>query len=306
MLTSKAKTIGAALARLRKAVMLCSWAIGLCLSTQVLIWSLVTFTDLRWDEVESQGEVPMIVQSDMVTPTQTHLDPAQAIRAVAGTDQMLKKPPVESIPVNEETTRVLNETNGYMEYAFRCAQGVGTAAMSMMLPFLLLGTVIATTSVIHGCEKTLSAFILSMVVAMLVLPLGDTLSLPWNDGALTSYEHMTWQVDEYQNSPAQVLGPFIFFARYLLLPVASVIGIFLVCLRFTAGVELMVTTTSEHHVDPDIENEASGVKVSDASGSRAARAMSQMVNQTTSGQPHVEASPLASQVSKGVMPKRLI
>lgn len=306
MLTSKAKTIGAALARLRKAVMLCSWAVGLGLATQVLIWSLVTFTDLRWDEIETQESVTMIVQSDMIMPTQIHLDPAQAIRAVAGTDLMVKKPSIESMPENDETTRVLNDANGYMGYAFRCARGIGTAAMSMMLPFLLLGTVIATTSVIHGCEKTLSAFILSMVVAMLVLPLGDVLSLPWSDGALTSYEHMTWQVDEYQNSPAKALGPFIFFARYLLLPAASVLGIFLVCLRFNAGVELMVTTTSEHHVDPDIEKEASGVKVSDSSGSRAAQAMTQIAGQTSPGESHVDAAPLASQVSKGEMPTRVI
>lgn len=307
MLTAKVKTIGAALARLRRGVLLCTWAVGLALAAQILIWSLVTFTDLRWDEMESEETAPMVVQSDVITPAQAHLDPAQAIRAVARTDQLETTQAVQIVPENEETSWVLNDVDGYMGYLFRCARGLGTASMLMMLPFLLLGTVIATTTAINGCEKTLSAFMLSLVVAILVLPLGDVLSLPWRDGALTSYEYMTVQVDEYQNSPAQIMGPFVFYARFLLLPVASVIGTFLVCLRFNAGVELTVTTTDEHHVDPDIEKEATKIKMPGSLGSRADHAMNQMVSQSSSSaDPNGGNAPLASQISKGEIPKRLI
>lgn len=306
MLTAKVKTIGAALARLRKGVMLCTWAVGLALAAQILIWSLVTFTDIRWDEMESEEMALMVVQSDVITPAQVHLDPAQAIRAVARTDHLDITQAAQSVPENEETSWVLNDVDGYMGYSFRCARGLGTASMLMMLPFLLLGTVIATTTAINGCEKTLSAFMLSLVVAILVLPLGDVLSLPWRDGALTSYEYMTVQVDEYQNSPAQIMGPFVFYARFLLLPVASVIGTFLVCLRFNAGVELTITTTDEHHVDPDIEKEATKIKMPGSLGSRADHAMTQMVSQASSANPNGDNAPLASQMSKGEMPKRLI
>ena len=306
MPSSRSRTISAILGKLRKAIFTCAVAVCIGLSVQVFVWSMVTFTDLRWEEPESTEVVPLIVQSDMITShNETSQDPAQAIRSAAGTEINEKPGPSESPrETGEKPELVLSSMDGSFAYTYRCARGIGTAGMIAMLPLLMMAVLIAASSATRGSEKSVSAFILCIVVAILVLPFGEVLSLPWDGGALSSYEHMAGQVDQYLNEPSKALGPLVFYARYLLLSITSLIGTALVFLRLSSSVEMAIIAGDELHVDPNIEAEASNVQVNAGKGSRAAQAISSMVVPTTT--PQEDKLPPAGQVSPSEAPKRLI
>ena len=50
-----------ALRRLRLAIVVSCWVISLSLGVQTVIWSLATFTDMRYGQSESSADVPLIV-----------------------------------------------------------------------------------------------------------------------------------------------------------------------------------------------------------------------------------------------------
>ena len=86
MSSSLAVTVGLSLGRIRRSFFVCSLAIGLGLLIQLLVWSAITFTDIRWEMAELSEPTPLIV-SDIVTTTakEAPVDPAQAIRGVTST-----------------------------------------------------------------------------------------------------------------------------------------------------------------------------------------------------------------------------
>ncbi len=298
--------IGAALAHLRKAILLCSLLVGASLMIQTVIWSLASFTDLRWSEPDPEEAVPLIVVSDgAVTQDVDAMDPAQAIRAAATTssnESSSASNPTPPAREDDAPARVASNMNATMAFAFRCALGLGSVGIIALMPCLMLAVLIAASGSMRGCEKTVSAFTLAIIVAMLVLPLGHHLSMPWNYGALGNYDYMTGQVDAYRDGPAQAMGPIMFYARFLVMPVACLIGLALVYLRFSASVELTILAGDEFLVDPEIESEASSVQVG-KSGTRTSHALDQAV--TAQEQQPIQA-PITSELSTTVAPKRLI
>jgi len=275
-------TVGASLARLRNAIMLCCLAVGLSLATQLGVWSMLTFTDIRWTtEGAAADETPLIVGSDVMGgdgASDTPLDPAQAIRAVASTDTGERTVSVEDVEAARDARRTLGPYDSTLNFAVHCAKGVGTAGIIAMLPLMMLGVLVGAGAAARGCERLVGAFNLTIVLALLVMPLGGALSLPWDDGALTSYEHMTASVDAYLSGPVSAMGPFIFYARYLLLPGACLVGVVLAYLRLASGVEQAIIQGDALRVDPDIEDEASGVIVT-AKGGRTANALNRLAEE---------------------------
>src|SRR5438094_38749 len=76
---------------------------------------------------------------------------------------------------------------------------------------------------------------LSILLGLLVLPLGEFAGLPWRDGALFAYSSMTDMVDAAQAHHGSQSAAF--YARFGFLPLACLIGAALIGLRFCAGIE---------------------------------------------------------------------
>jgi len=301
--------VGAALAHLRKTILLCSLLVGASLLVQTVIWSLASFTDLRWTTPETEEVIPLIVQSDgAVQQSVDPKDPAQAIRAAATTGSNDSSASDLTTGTDDDAPqRVASDLDASMGFVFRCARGLGSVGIIALMPSLMLGVLVAASGAMRGCEKTVAAFTMAIVVAMLILPLGHVLSMPWSYGALSSYEYMTGEVDAYLDGPARAMGPIVFYARFLVMPVASLIGLALVYLRFSASVELTILAGDEFRVDSAIEDEASGVQVG-VSGSRTTRAFDQAVAvpepQPLQQMPVTPASAPAPKMTEA--PKRLI
>jgi len=310
MPSHRAITVGASLARLRNAISLCCLAVGLSLATQLGVWSMLTFTEIRWTvEGSESDETPLIVGSDAVVgddQSTTPLDPAQAIRAVASTDTGERTVSVEDVEAAHEARRTLSAYDTTLSFAVHCAKGVGTAGIIAMLPLVMLGVLVGAGAAARGSERLVGAFNLTVVLALLVMPLGGALSLPWDDGALSSYEHMTASVDAYLSGPVSALGPFVFYARYLLLPGACLVGVVLAYLRFASSVEQAIIQGDALRVDPDIEDEASGVIVA-AKGSRTANALNRLAEEEhVRNQPQPAAAPVPPRPPRPTAPERSV
>lgn len=94
-----------------------------------------------------------------------------------------------------------------------------------------------------------------------------------------------------------------FYLRYLLLPLTCIIGLALIALRFSAGVEAAIIRI-DYRLDPALEREAANIKASSLHGSGRSTAA---LGGTMAGAPAAPpAPPSAMQVSPGVAPRRII
>lgn len=288
-------SVSAALGRLKRGVLLCCWAVGLALMAQIIIWALVTFTEVRWQQAtpESAPEETraLIVQNETE-------DEAPAPGSVFAADPITEPRPEPAGP-----PIVPSRYDSVFRTGSSLLSGFGTIAVLALVPFIGLGVILATSTATRGVEQAVSAFGWSIVVALLVMPVAQVLGLPWQDGALWSYDALTAQVElldrvvESDKAQAAVM----FYARYLLLPIASIVGVLLVGTRFSSGVEAGLEITENLRLDPELEQEAGNVRPGSLHGSRTAAAMRQVAQSLGD-----EGSPSIRQPNPGETPKRLI
>lgn len=286
----QSRSICQAITRLRSGVFACCWIVGIALACQVFIWSLATYTELRYDIVEEKVETaPLIVNGQ--TRSERRMRAPQA-----GARQNEK----------QHTKVVLNSNNQYFASLVDFSGGVGRLAMVVLVVAMGLGVVLSAGSAIAGAERTILAFLWTVVLALLVLPVGKVMDLPWEDGALTSYEYMGAWVDRVDARRAESLaGPrpavlaltqaaqeepkapsmVSFHAKFLLLPLACLVGLVMVALRFNAAVEAAIMQRESGKLDPALEREASNISPSSLHRGRSASILTRAIGHSSDAAP---------------------
>jgi hypothetical protein len=257
--------ISHALSRLRTGVCLCCWVVVLSLITQLLIWGVASFMDVRFSVL------------------QEHVEPAKVISAAAAErEQPLGSPdahPLES-PAEAKSDAGIPSPNPnimatkydrIMTLASDLAMSAGTIAMILALPMLMVGVLLASGSATPGVDKVVSAFMWSLVVTMLVLPIGQHIGLPWTHGGLVSYHSMTQAVDEQMADGRW--GSATFYGRFCVLPLTCLIGVAMIALRFSGGVQAGIIPKEDMRLDPTLEREAANMKATSLIGGRAGAAL---------------------------------
>lgn len=289
MPSTLAVTVGLSLGRIRRSFFVCSLAISIGLLSQLLVWAAITFTDIRWEVSDLTEPAPLIVSDIVTTPANdTPIDPAQAIRATTSTQNRetpTAQASTESLDEVEEL--VLSRHDETLSSLVHLGGGIGQVGMIALLPMVLLSTLMAASTGIKGSERLIGVFNLCIILALLILPVGTILSLPWSGGALTSYAHMTAQVDVFRNEPASAFSPFVFYTRFLLLPLLCLVGTVLAHLRFSTCVEQAVIAGDVLHVDPELEKEAANLKLT-GRGSRSASALDRLAGNSETMHKKVE------------------
>lgn len=285
-------SVSIALGRLRFGVLLCCWLVVLAIVAQMTVWALASFTDLRWTQITAHEEPPLIVKAE-----EAH---QQQIRSAL---EVSADGPPHREPVN--LNRVLTKHDRIFAAVASLSGGFGTLAVLALLPLVALGVILAASSATSGVDKTVSAFGWSLVVALLAMPIGGFINLPWLDGGFWSYANLTERIDG-----GIAAGRAVFFAQYLLLPAVCLVGIAVAGMRFSAGVELGLIRKEMLRLDPALEREAANVKPGSLHAGRTAAAMKQAVG---ASQPARDAStaklpatPSIKQPSPGEAPRRLI
>jgi hypothetical protein len=306
MSTPQAAFISIALTRLRRGVGLCCWLAAVSLIAQLLVFGVAAFMDVRRTTLEDQT-TPATVVSAAAAQRAAPLGSADAqpleSPAEARTDAA-----DEAINPNVVLTghdRVLNKISGI-------AMTTGMIAMVLMLPLLLAGVMLSAASATPGVENVVSSFMWSLLVGLFLLPVGGIVGLPWQHGGLVPYDFMTQQVD-MQMVDGQ-WGAISFHTRFVLLPLACLVGVGLVGFRFSSGVFAGIIPKEDMRLDPVLEREAANVKAGSLMGGRTAAALRNMNTApptppaTTAVTPSGagEVKPGMLQATAGEVPRRLI
>jgi hypothetical protein len=290
--------LAVALAKLRTAVLVCCWAAVLSLLTQLGVWATAMFMDVRYQIVHTAATSALIVGS----PEQREISPALV---GLGGDVAVVDKPAEPPPAQ----RQLSATDRRLSMAASLASGVGLLATIAILPLLVLSVLLAVNSNSPGIEQVIAAFTWAVLIALLMLPLGELLGLPWREGALYSYSRMTAEVDAVHAIAQGWAGP-TFYARFAGLPLACVVGMTLVGLQYSAGVAAVLPQKEDMRLDPVLEKEAGNISPTSLHGGRSAgalRAATAPVAGAAAGANGAVLHPAGmTQPSAGVAPRRLI
>lgn len=312
-------SVSIALGRCRYAVVGCCWLVALALAAQMFIWSLATFTDLRFEEASaSSGEAPMIVHAEPEASPSDNATRARERRAVPR-PETATDPYTEDAENAQPAEPVFSRTDRQFAGTFDLAAGFGQCAMFVLLLVVGLTVMLAAASGLSSVDQTVSSFLWLLLVALVALPMGNLLSLPWQDGALTTYEHMTTAVDQLheqqkhriagieQSGDEPRLGAVEFYTRFGLMPAACIVGITLVGLRYCSSLEGALPQRERMRFDPALEREASNITPTSLHGGRSGSVFNRAINPSyESSDSSEKAMPSARSVSPGDQPKRLI
>ncbi|UCD73875.1 MAG: hypothetical protein JSV91_08750 [Phycisphaerales bacterium] len=313
MPNTQCKSIGLAMGRLRLAVSVCCWIVVVALATQVFVWSLINFTQVRYEKLEGGGGSPLIVEGP--SPREKTMQTV----TLSGNGEGTAREPVEA-------NRVISRWDRVMASALPLTRGAGLLAMLVMIPLIAMGVLLGAGSATPGVENTVSSFCWATVTALLIMPVGAIFQLPWAEGGLVSYPLMVQSADSAQGAMLSLIpgasegGAHLALARFVGLPAVCIAGLALVGLRFCAGVRAAMLPKEDMRLDPELEKEVSNIKPTSLIGGRMAGALSQAVSadppKTGGGSPVPSTPPAESpksasmpgarELSTGEAPKRLI
>jgi hypothetical protein len=257
--------ISNALSRLRGGISLCCGIVAIALIVQLLIWGVASFMDVRFTVLEEQI-TPSTVVSAADAARDKPIGSADA-RPLESPSEAKTGADVEPVNLN----RVATKYDRMMNRASALALSAGTIAMLLMIPMIVVGVMLGAGSATPGIDKVVSAFMWSLVVSMMTLPVGQLVGLPWQYGGLVPYEHMTAHVDREMIEGSW--GSLIFHARFMLLPLTCLVGVGIIGLRFSNGVYSGIIPKEDMRLDPTLEREAANMKASSLLGGRNAVAL---------------------------------
>ena len=288
--------------QLRFMVLACCWLIGLSLCAQIVVWSLATFTEMRYAPAASTG-TSLIVKAD----------PRQAPSIVTAA-QANQQRAAEAVPSATPRLLALSGLDRLFGAATSAARTLGMLGVLTLCPLVAIGLVLGTVCGAPRLDRGISALTWAIVLTLLVLPLGNWLGIPWQDGALSTYRHLIQDVEAARTSSMGRGFELPFYARFLLLPSMCLIGFILLGFRFSGALEGLLPAKREG-LDPILEQEAANMAATSLHGAgRSAGALGRTVatsaeNITPSNpQPVPSKKPMsdATKVSTGEAPKRLI
>lgn len=320
-MSSEARRFSVELAfrRLRMGVLGCCWLVGLALAAQLVIWSLARYTDMRHETRVPTAPEAQIVKGENETAVGNL---RASMPLVAGAKLHNDEPAVDANQVYSKYDEIFRNA-GTLAAAF------GKLGYMMLMPLLAVGVFLSAGSATAGVHKSVSAFTWSLVLAILVLPVGSIVDWSPLTGAFYNYDAMIASIDAV---PAAAAGEgeglkdssTMAFARYLMLPAVCLIGTMLVGFRFSLGVEQSLMHRETRDFDPVLERETSNRSATSlhGGGGRSSGALSRIISEPMTSTPRPNGSPLpnmppapakgdermpaATKVSAGEAPRRLI
>ena len=278
-----------ALGRMRFVIVTSCWVIALSLVAQVVVWSLCTFTELRYAGPEVAGEAPLIVKSDKKKDS-------AARRGDVGEKRGRWRP--QATDTGEEYLP-LSVVDRIFKIIVTVARTIALMSALIICPVLCLGVLLAVPAGAPRVERAVNALTWAIVLVLLIMPLGGWFGMAWQQGTITDYKGLTTEVDGGRDGG---LSP-TFYARFLLLPTASAIGFILVGFQFSSAVGAVLL--KRDGLDPELEREASNVSATSLHGaSRSAGALSKALEADRKKKKKKAQS--MSRMSPGEMPRRLI
>lgn len=285
-----------ALGRMRFAIVAACWVIALALFVQIIVWSLCAFTELRFADPEAAEAAPLVVDSGSSrAKPPPKVDQNARWRPGSGEEQ-------------EGDSQPLSIFDRVFKIAVNAARTLGLMSALVICPLLALGVILAVPAGAPKVERAVNAMCWATILVLLIMPLGGWFGLAWNQGTITDYAQM---MDAVARAREEGFG-LEFYARFLVLPVVSIVGFVMVAVQFSSAV--VAVLVRRDMLDPELEKEASNIAATSlhATG-RTAGALNRALDDDrakAAKRKKKAATPSGSgslsKVSPGNMPKRLI
>ncbi len=285
--------VSMALFRLHRGVTMCCWVAGGALIAQVLVWCIATFTEVRLETSATKPEAGAILtrtDAPLSAPPAPHV-----VSAKKGSTPADAKVVVSAQKPGKDNQR-LSRFDPILATMSSLTLAAGTLSILILLPLLTMGALLGVSSATSGVDDAISAFMWFSLVCVLALPFGTAVGLPWEGGALTSYEMMIREVERAVGGDTPSWGGPAFYARFAMMPLACVACIVIVGLRFTSGVRSGMYTNNDNRLDPALEKETAGIRPGSLHAGRSGHAMQKAMAEVGS---HVESQ-------QPSVPRRLI
>lgn len=263
--------ISTALQHLRFSVTASSAALALCLISQVVVWSIVHFTEVRVATLAPEvvdGPLQVVRASPPV---------GAAERPAAQVDKANPVVDGASVPTTDvsaaEVNQVASSSDLLLRRASALTQSMGVIFALLFGALVFQGVTLAGGASTPGVERAVTAGTWSLVIVLLVLPLASILpSLPFK-GVFVSYDEMVRASDAYRTHAPGAPGWFGFFGFNLIIPVTLVLGLMLVVWRFRSGIEAGVIVTNMSQLDEKLDREIRSMKLGQLAQPRALGAL---------------------------------
>lgn len=294
--------------QMRFIVLACCWLIGISLVTQVFVWSVITFTDVRNSVPQSvSSDVPLVVKANEPSGASI-FSPAQAahIQTAGTTDGSITH------------GFGLSQYDRLLSAATSSARTLGTLAVLTLCPLVAIGLLLGAICGAHRLDQGISALSWSIVLALLILPIGNWIGLPWTEGALNTYSAMLSEVESAKYAAFGAGFDLQFYSRFLFLPSLCLVGFILLGVSFSGSVQGLLVVRESHKLDPALEKEVANMKATSlhGGGGRLYGAFRRAVSKNAEPaeeepeitKPIIDPNqmPTATKVSTGDAPKRLI
>jgi len=282
--------VSAALSHLRLSVTVSAATLGACLILQMLVWAFVHFTDVRWTTLATsdepsrlrvvQGESSALSLADRRARREA-VARSSAAAEVKNDDGRDARHTSEARLTDEpaNVNRVLSKHDRWLATTSAWARGVGMLAAIVLALAMIQAVVIAGGGSVPGVERAVTAATWAVVIAILCAPLDRIVPGLHFDGALPSYEAVTDATEAVAAGSSQAPGGFEFYARFFFTPLASLVALMIVVLRFHTGVEQGTIATSVSDLDERIAREAASVKLGAVNTPRAVGALNRAMGE---------------------------
>ncbi len=260
-----------ALSRLRSSVNIAAWLLGVAAVLQAVVWALAAWTDLRMLPEEAVAQAPLIVQSAEAAPAPADGGAAainvlelEAVNTAARTGAAAAAEINAEVAADVVPPAVDAGRDNLFRLLASIALGLGLIGTVCLLPLTGLGALMAAAGRVQGVDRTVNAFVISILLGLIALPiLGAVSGLPFH-GAFYAYDAMIREVT--MSADAAVFSPYVL--QYLGLPIVCVVGAAAAGLQFSAGVEAGIIHHADHRIDPKLDAEASNIKPTSLHGGR--------------------------------------
>ena len=241
-------SVSAALSQLRRYVTLMAVLVAVGITVQAVVWTAVTWTDVRFERLEAAAETaPVVIGGDADSAT------AERTPGVAASLIDPPAPPPRANPADANLG--WSKWDPILHSAAQLGGAFARLAAVALVPLIILGVLLAAASATDGVDQAVSAVAWSTLTVMLALPVARWADMPWDDAAVWRYDGLTARVDD----PEHVQGA-AFFGQYAVLPIGCLIAATLAAHRFAAGVRAGKLQAENLALDVGLESEAANMK----------------------------------------------
>lgn len=262
--------ISAALQHLRFGVTLCGSVLCLALVAQMIIWACVHFMDLRTrhlgPEAGPGANLTVVTRSPgeeavertapnppRATPAARSLIDGGAARSRGAVSNAAPEVPVPDGPADVNIVQAPGDL--VLSRFAAVVQAVGIVAALALALLMVQGVLVASGAQVPGVEYCVTASFWGMVIGLVCVPMTGLVPGSAFPGVFASYGVMAEHADLYRGGSPTALGGPGYYGLFLLMPVATALGVAACVLRFRAGVEEGVIVTHTSQLDEKVERE---------------------------------------------------